>query len=136
MTGFKEGAAASGFDDGDDPSEDDTRERETASEGSETADEGTASEVESESGQAAGATGTQLPWIYERDNARDGRPRTKQIHLQPSTAEREGAFRSEVESVLGESVNLTDLREASLLVAMDHVDEVAVQLREWGYDFD
>lgn len=146
MTGFKEGAAASGFDDED----------ESGSAAADTADEsgGTADERETETAGSSAATASgsdteaadstasgqrpnagQLPWIYRRDNARDGRPRTKQIHLQPATAEQESAFRSEVETALGESVNLTDLREASLLVAMDHVEEVADQLREWGYDF-
>lgn len=77
-----------------------------------------------------------LPWLYRRENARDGRGKTKQLHLQQTTAQRESAFKSDVESELGQSVQLTDLREAALLVAMDHVDEVGDQLREWGYDFD
>jgi len=42
--------------------------------------------------------------------------------------------KSDVESVLGESVK-SHLREAALLVGLEHVDEVADQLREWGYDF-
>jgi hypothetical protein len=75
-----------------------------------------------------------LPWKYRRQNARDGRPHTKQIHLQASTERREDTFRSDVQSAVDEKVELTDLREAALLVAMDHVDEVADQLREWGYD--
>src|SRR6056297_943031 len=76
-----------------------------------------------------------LPWIYHRENARDGREKTKQLHLQQSTAQAESAFRSEVEEHVGESVELTDLREAAILVAMNHPGEVADQLRDWGYDY-
>ncbi|MFD1589366.1 hypothetical protein ACFR9U_20510 [Halorientalis brevis] len=80
-------------------------------------------------------TNQPLPWIYHRENARDGREKTKQLHLQQSTAQQESAFRSEVEENVGESVELTDLREAAILVAMNHPSEVADQLREWGYDY-
>ena len=125
MTGFKEGASPSGFDD-------DVSEEESGDEVEDLSSEpetSTASAVTEESDSV-------LPWKYRRENARDGRPKTKQIHLQQSTARQEDTFRGAVQSELEEDVELTDLREAALLVAMDHVDEVADQLREWGYDYE
>jgi hypothetical protein len=125
MTGFKEGASPSGFDD-------DVSEEESGDEVEDLSSEpetSTASAVTEENDSG-------LPWKYRRENARDGRPKTKQIHLQPSTARQEDTFRGAVQNELEEDVELTDLREAALLVAMEHVDEVADQLREWGYDYE
>lgn len=86
--------------------------------------------------QSSGDTGQSIPWLFKRENARDGREKTKQLHLQAETERKEGSFKSAVERRVDESVQLTDLREAALLVAMEHPDEVATQLREWGYDFE
>ena len=123
MTGFKEGASPSGFDD-------DVNEEESSDEGESSPTETSAASSVTEESESG------LPWKYRRENARDGRPKTKQIHLQQSTARQEDTFRGAVQSELEEDVELTDLREAALLVAMDHVDEVADQLREWGYDYE
>jgi hypothetical protein len=118
MTGFKDGASDSPFDE--DADEDTSP---------------TSTDVQTPDRELDDATGdTELPWVYARENARDGRPRTKQLHYQPSTERREGQFETDVETALGERINKTDLREAAVLVAMDHVDEVADKLREWGYD--
>lgn len=126
MTGFKEGASPSGFDDDDDDREESAADEESYP--TEPTDIPTSGVTETDSGG--------LPWKYRRENARDGRPRTKQLHYQKETERREGTFQSNVEAVVGENVELTDLREAAVLVAMEHVDEVADQLREWGYDYD
>ena len=74
-----------------------------------------------------------LPWIHRRDGVKDGRSH-KTIHYTEHTLKRErreliGALEDE----LGEDVELTDVREAAYLVGMDHVDEIAGVLREWGY---
>lgn len=74
-----------------------------------------------------------LPWIHRRDGVKDGRSH-KTIHYTEHTLKRErreliGALEDE----LGEDVELTDAREAAYLVGMDHVDEIADILREWGY---
>lgn len=81
------------------------------------------------------STGGGLPWIYSRSGIHDGRD-TVQLHLQQSTKTQESSTRADVEDVLGESVKKADLREAALLVGLEHVDEVADQLRKWGYDFE
>ncbi|MCU4744343.1 hypothetical protein [Natronoglomus mannanivorans] len=82
------------------------------------------------------STSSGLPWIYRRSSITDGRAKTVQLHLQASTRERQTDALSDAESELGESVKKADLREAALLVGMDHIDEVADVLREWGYDFE
>jgi len=84
---------------------------------------------------SASTSSSGLPWIYERDSITDDRT-TVQLHLQDESVDREREGKADVETVLGESVKKADLREAALLVGLDHVDEVADQLREWGYDFE
>ena len=79
---------------------------------------------------------TGLPWIYERNSITDGRAQTVQLHLQQTTLDRQREGKRDVESLLGESIKKADLREAALLVGLEHIDEVATQLREWGYDFE
>jgi len=133
----------------DDPFADDESETDsptepaTSPEPAETATESSTGQSETESPTATVSAGSaspepqhSLPWLYRRENARDGRDKTKQLHLQQSTAQQESAFKSAVESEVGQAVQLTDLREAAILVAMEHVDEVGDQPREWGYDFD
>lgn len=74
-----------------------------------------------------------LPWIHRRSSITDGREKTVQLHLQDSTVDAERSGKTDVEQLLGESVKKADLREAALLVGLEHADEVAEVLREWGY---
>ncbi|RQG93720.1 hypothetical protein [Natrarchaeobius oligotrophus] len=144
MTGFKSGASGddpfgTGGDDqnddrdrGDDPDpigttpalEDDV----------DTDDGGSGSSSPSEQSSESTAAGG-LPWIYDRDGITDGRAKTVQLHLQQTSLDRERSVRSDIEAEFGESVKKADLREAALLVGLEHSDDVADQLREWGYDF-
>ncbi|ELZ43361.1 hypothetical protein C464_16582 [Halorubrum coriense DSM 10284] len=74
-----------------------------------------------------------LPWIHRRDGVKDGRSH-KTIHYTEHTLKRERReLLGAVEDELGEDIELTDAREAAYLVGMDHVDEIAEVLREWGY---
>ncbi|WP_126664575.1 hypothetical protein [Haloterrigena salifodinae] len=156
MTGFKSGASA------DDPfgDADETDDEPETESGSATESTDSASRDESESLESAGRDQRQetdsestadsepttdddsatdsrgLPWIYERNSITDGRKKTVQLHLQKSSLDRERDTRLEIEDVLDESVKKADLREAALLVGLEHIDQVADQLREWGYDFD
>ncbi|ADB62818.1 hypothetical protein Htur_3964 (plasmid) [Haloterrigena turkmenica DSM 5511] len=156
MTGFKSGASAddpfSDTGDADDDletesasaSESTDSESRDESESAETADREQGQETASETTTASeattdGETATDsrgLPWIYERNSITDGRKKTVQLHLQKSSLDRERDTRLEIEDVLGESVKKADLREAALLVGLERIDDVADQLREWGYDFD
>lgn len=142
MTGFKSGASSSPYSGDDDTTDDEdgtsadvdsptptqTTERVDDRDQHRVDDEEESSESESTSGG--------LPWIYRRSSITDGRSKTVQLHLQESTRERQTEALSDTESELGESVKKADLREAALLVGMDHIDEVADVLREWGYDFE
>ncbi|WP_324761043.1 hypothetical protein [Haloarcula montana] len=125
MTGFKSGASD------DDPLNDD----DTSADDSQPSpkDTGTQQSQEPElSGGSEHRQQTNLPWIYRRNSITDGRAKTVQLHLQDSTLDREQTARSEIS--IEETVNKADLREAAYLVGLQHLDEVAGTLREWGYD--
>mgnify|MGYP000271258656 CR=1 FL=1 len=77
-----------------------------------------------------------LPWILTRNSITDGRDQTVQLHLQQSTVDTHREAAQNIETKLGESVKKADLREAALLVGLQHTDEVVATLREWGYDLD
>ncbi|WP_226008138.1 hypothetical protein [Natrinema salinisoli] len=141
MTGFKSGSAGDPFsnsgdsdDDNDEPSDpapslrDDTEPRAESSVNRDQHRDTDRTESPS--------VGNGLPWIYERDSITDGRAKTVQLHLQQSTLDRQREARTDVGHVLGESVKKADLREAALLVGLEQIDDVADQLREWGYDFE
>lgn len=83
------------------------------------------------SGDASGG----LPWLYQRSGIHDDR-KTRQIHLQQETERRESQARSDLERQLGEAVKKADLREAALRVGLENLDEVADELRDWGYDYE
>ncbi|MFP8953633.1 hypothetical protein ACLI4Z_11760 [Natrialbaceae archaeon A-arb3/5] len=142
MTGFKSGASADDpFSDGIDDESDATATAASTPDVEET-DSDSAGHTDHESSTDAKQTSDAaidhngLPWIYERNSITDGRRKTVQLHLQQTSLDRERDARLDVEDSLGESVKKADLREAALLVGLDHIDEVATQLREWGYDFD
>ncbi|MFC4247939.1 hypothetical protein ACFOZ7_13470 [Natribaculum luteum] len=147
MTGFKSGSAGDPFSSSD--TDDDSGGGEAGNDESatiETSASTSMTEPDDESGSStdrddrgettSSASGTVLPWIYERNSITDGRAQTVQLHLQQSTLDRQREGKRETEAMLGESVKKADLREAALLVGLEHIDEVAEQLREWGYDFE
>ncbi len=147
MTGFKSGSAGDPFSSGD--TDDDSGGGKAGNDESapiETSASTSMTEPDHESESStdrddrgettSSASGTVLPWIYERNSITDGRAQTVQLHLQQSTLDRQREGKREAEAMLGESVKKADLREAALLVGLEHIDEVADQLREWGYDFE
>lgn len=75
-----------------------------------------------------------LPWAVQRDSVKSGREMV-QFFLQADTQSEEREFERDVEDAAGYDVLLTDLREAAYLVAMNHPDEVAEILDEWGCEF-
>lgn len=127
MTGFKQGASD------DDPLSDEEDE-EKFEEGLESGTKSVPLDTHDVSGGQRGASSSGLPWIYERNGITDGREKTVQLHLQQQTIDGERDLVTALEQRLNESVNKADAREAAYLVAMSHVNEVADQLREWGYD--
>mgnify|MGYP006288833795 CR=1 FL=1 len=127
MTGFKDGAST---DDplGSDENIEDEPDPSVAESGLDSLSQGTETETQRESTQ------TGLPWIYERSSITDGREKTVQLHLQDSTVDQQREVKTDVETLLDESVKKADLREAALLVGFQHSEEIAAKLREWGYD--
>lgn len=87
------------------------------------------------SGGSDAATGD-IPWVLRRNSITDGREQTVQLHLQGETLNVQRSQKSIIESRLGESVRKADLREAALLVGLQHTDDVVDVLEEWGYAID
>lgn len=147
MAGFKEGSVDGWGDEAADDSErDDTEETEnepnatpqsmaeTAESEAGSTETGDAEDGDSgETARTSPANGS-LPWIHSRSSITDGREQTVQLHLQQSTIDTQRERQSDVEQLLGESVRKADLREAALIVGLQHVDDVTAVLREWGYD--
>lgn len=144
MTGFKEGTV-NGWDDDREDSDD----SEPEFEADPSADESSNSEerqsteraVDSGAGDTleSGVTDTSagnIPWILRRNSITDGREQTVQLHLQEETMNVQRTQKSLVENRLGESVRKADLREAALLVGLQHTDDVVDVLKRWGYALD
>jgi hypothetical protein len=141
MGGFKEGTV-NGWDDEeeeDNNSDADFEREDSANEGS-SGQEEQSTEVEIETGAGdTGETGVNnasagdIPWILRRNSITDGRDQTVQLHLQEETMNVQRKQKSLIEARLGESVRKADLREAALLVGLQHTDDVVDVLKEWGY---
>jgi hypothetical protein len=144
MGGFKEGTV-NGWDDeedednnGDPGFEGDTPVTKDSSD-----QEGQSTEVEIETAtENTGETGMNntsagdIPWVLRRNSITDGRDQTVQLHLQKETMDVQRKQKSLVEARLGESVRKADLREAALLVGLQHTDDVVDVLKQWGYALD
>jgi len=103
-------------------------------------DQAETTEVEIETGASSSADNSgrdtarsDIPWILRRNSITDGREQTVQLHLQEDTLNVQRTQKSIIESRLGESVRKADLREAALLVGLQHTDDVVDVLEGWGY---
>lgn len=129
MTGMKEGAGEDPFAEDETPEESEPENRRAATETAETSSEPTARESES---RRSGRPQMQIPYKFRRDGVQDGRDRVPLfLHGETKSAERD-ALR-ELEDRFDADVSLTDLREALVMVGLEHLDEVEDQLEEWGY---
>jgi hypothetical protein len=92
-------------------------------------------EVEESTGSNDGSTtSSSYPWLFTRSNAKDGREMV-QFFLQQETQAKESRAQVDLEEMLGEEPLILDIREAAYQVALEqHLDDVAAQLRDWGYD--
>jgi hypothetical protein len=126
MTGFKSGAS------NDDPLASEETDQDELKESSDLSTSVT--EPETESTSTANTGSTTLPWLYRRNSITDGREKTVQLHLQQSTLDAEHEALRDVP--IQETIQKADLREAAYLVGMQHLDEIAEQLRQWGYDYE
>ena len=144
MGGFKEGTV-NGWDDEEEENTDSEPEFEgDASANADSSDqEGQSTEVEIETGTEntveTGVNNTSagdIPWVLRRNSITDGRDQTVQLHLQEETMDVQRKQKSLIEARLGESVRKADLREAALLVGLQHTDDVVDVLKQWGYALD
>lgn len=115
---------------GEDPFADAETDDEPDAEPSEAADD--AGDGSSRNGGVSSSSG--YPWLFTRSNAKDGREMV-QFFLQQQTQALESGAQADLEALLGEEPLLLDVREAAYQVALEqHLDDVAAQLRQWGYD--
>jgi hypothetical protein len=136
MGGFKEGTV-NGWDDEADDTPDPSTESAPDETASETGLESVSVDADSDSNvdtaAASSTASSDIPWILRRNSITDGREQTVQLHLQEETMNVQRTQKSIIESRLGESVRKADLREAALLVGLQHTDDVVDVLKEWGY---
>ncbi len=140
--GMKSGAGSDPF--ADDISADDApeTEQENSNQG---ADEPSNSRSNSQAAtESSPATGSQdsdteqgedrLPYIFARKTVKSDRKIT-QYFLRDEAQAVEKDVQRAIEKELGTDVSLIDVREALVLVGAEHLDEVADELRDWGYRF-
>ncbi len=136
--GMKSGA-------GSDPFADDSNDQKTTEEAKETNQEQEIStktnrEQERSKGHVNSPDGSidsgseDLPYIFSRNGVKDNRTMV-QYFLREETEEIESEVQHSVEQELGTDVYLTDIREALVRIGAEHLDEVAGELREWGYRY-
>jgi hypothetical protein len=140
--GMKSGAGSDPF--ADDTNDDDASKAEQETLNQDTDESaGTESNSQAETGTPA-ATGSQdndteqsedrLPYIFARNTVKSDRKMTQYFLRDEAQAVEKDAQRA-IEEKIGTDVSLIDVREALVLVGAEHLDEVADELREWGYRF-
>lgn len=145
MTGMKEGAGGDPFADDESDNEptpplEETPGRPGKSDGESTApseesppqDESDSGTDTNQPGRSTEAQAVQIPYKFRREGVQDGRNRVP-LFLQEETKRREREVLRELEGRFDEDVTLTDLREAVVKVGLEYSDDVASQLKEWGY---
>ncbi|MDB2262401.1 hypothetical protein SAMN06266787_12416 [Halorubrum ezzemoulense] len=139
MGGFKEGTV-NGWEDEEEDDDEPEVEPASSSDVDSKSDQAETTEVEIETGASSSANNSgrdtarsDIPWILRRNSITDGREQTVQLHLQEDTLNVQRTQKSIIESRLGESVRKADLREAALLVGLQHTDDVVDVLEGWGY---
>ncbi|QKY22276.1 hypothetical protein B4589_017935 (plasmid) [Halolamina sp. CBA1230] len=78
-----------------------------------------------------------LPYYQRRGSVKEDRDDVLQFFVREDTAQGEDELERAVANELDirpKELYKLDLREAALLVAMEHPEEVADKLREWGYE--
>ena len=130
MTGMKEGAGENPFaDDSEESDEANPESMRSAERDRQSLSDDESNGTESEQ---RGQRRMRIPYKFRRDGVQDGRNRVP-LFLQKETKDGEREAQRELEDRFDDDVSLTDLREALVMVGLDHLDEVEGQLREWGY---
>lgn len=128
--GMKSGAGSDPFADDDEGAS--QNEEKNGQEASTTAEGKTERKTEDES--MSRSDREDLPYIFRRNGGKDDR-KMIQYFLRDDTEDLEAEVKRAVEQDLDTDVYLTDLREALVRVGAEHIDEVADELREWGYRY-
>jgi hypothetical protein len=120
-----------------DPSEvSETTTEETSTTTAQTEDEDTTPHPDSDiSDSSTAPSGDGLPYIYDRRGVKDDR-KMIQYFLRDNTEALETEVKRTIERELGTDVYLTDIREALVRVGAKHTNEVADELRQWGYRYE
>jgi DNA segregation ATPase FtsK/SpoIIIE-like protein len=127
---MKEGAGENPFADDDEESDEtNSKPKRSAERDQQSSSDDEPNETES---RQRGQRQMQIPYKFRRDGVQDGRNRVP-LFLQKETKDGEREAQRELEDRFDDDVSLTDLREALVMVGLDHLDEVEGQLREWGY---
>jgi DNA segregation ATPase FtsK/SpoIIIE-like protein len=127
---MKEGADENPFADDDEESDEtNSKPKRSAERDQQSSSDDEPNETES---RQRGQRQMQIPYKFRRDGVQDGRNRVP-LFLQKETKDGEREAQRELEDRFDDDVSLTDLREALVMVGLDHLDEVEGQLREWGY---
>jgi hypothetical protein len=127
MTGMKEGAGEDPF--ADDEKSDSSAQNDTERTGTTDGNAGVSRENTSTN---PSQQHPEIPYKLRRDSVQDGRDRVP-LFLKSETKQMERTTQRELEEQFGENVALTDLREALMKIGLQHVDDVKIQLEEWGY---
>lgn len=142
MPGMKTGTGDDPFADDPDPTEQEEQSTDPEDTANDHRDKETSNQKESVSTDESeeNETGDELeqddiPWILRRERVKDGRPEMIPTYVRQETADAEPGFVRDVEEIVGRDVYKFDVREAAMLVAMEHPEEVAAQLNDWGYKY-
>ena len=138
--GMKSGAGSDPFanDSGDDDAPEAEQETSNNRTGEPSGSE-SSSQTETETSSATGSQDSdteqsddRLPYIFARNTVKSDR-KMIQYFLRDETQAVEKDAQRAIEEELGTDVSLIDIREALVLVGAKHLDEVADELRDWGY---
>ncbi|MFD1599947.1 hypothetical protein [Halobellus rarus] len=122
MTGMKQGAGENPF--ADDSVDDETTEP--------VAEDAQSDDSPAETEEQTTQKPMQIPYKFRRDGVQEGRNRVP-LFLQPETKTAEREMLRDLEDHFDDDVSLTDLREALVMVGLEHREEIEAQLEEWGY---
>jgi hypothetical protein len=140
MTGMKEGAGEDPFAEDERPEETEPERTITSTESAEPSTQESPTEQQSSADSDASENGNttrerrqmRIPYKFRRDGVQDGRSRVP-LFLQKETKRAERDAQRELEDRFDDDVSLTDLREALVMTGLEHLDELELQLEEWGY---
>ena len=127
MTGMKQGAGEDPFADDDGPADMDSAEEAGVSD-----TQTSAKSREKTANHRQSSQQMRIPYKFRRDGVQDGRDRVP-LFLQGDSKRAERDALREIEQRFDSNVSLTDLREALVRVGLEHLDEVEIELEEWGY---